>query len=191
VIPADPGEPHSSGGAPAGVSWDLVGLDTAWDSNVVSDGQVGVLEDPQAEYVAGVMAGSTRKLVLFSHHQLVSVYEKSDLGHTLPAKLAPVLTGDRVTAWWWGHEHRAIAYEAWAGVRYPRCLGNGGVPILPEPEPPAGSSPGISWRSTRTVRSDGKEWRRFGFAVLDLDGDQIRVRYRDDDGTPTHTERIS
>jgi hypothetical protein len=172
-------------------SWDFVGLDTAWDSNVVSNGQVGVLEDPQAGYVARVAAESTRKLVLFSHHQLVSVYEKSDLGDTLPAKLGPVLTGNRVTAWWWGHEHRAIAYQESAGVRYPRCLGNGGVPLLPDSAPPAGSSPGISWHSTRTVRSRGKEWSRFGFAVLDLRGDRISVRYRDDDGTLTHTEWVS
>jgi hypothetical protein len=169
--------------------WDFVGLDTAWDGDVVSDGQVGVLEDPQAGYVAEV-AGEGRKLVLFSHHQLASVYETGDLGDTLPAKLAPVLGAGRVTAWWWGHEHRAITYEETGGVRYPRCLGNGGVPILPEPEPPAGSEPGITWRSTRTVRSGGKAWRRFGFAVLDLDGDRIEVRYVDDDGTLTHTEQI-
>ena len=57
-------------------SWDFVGLDTAWDSDVTSAGQVGVLEDPQGRYVADVAAGSARKLVLFSHHQLVSVYDQ-------------------------------------------------------------------------------------------------------------------
>ena len=172
-------------------SWDFVGLDTSWDSNVVSEGQVAVLEDPQAQYVTQVAGESARKLVLFSHHQLVSVYEKSDLGPTLPAKLAPVLTGNRVTAWWWGHEHRAITYQEAGGVRYPRCLGNGGVPILPDPEPPAGSSPTVTWHSTRTVHSQGKDWTRFGFAVLDLSSAQIDVRYLDDDGTLTHSESIS
>jgi Calcineurin-like phosphoesterase len=171
--------------------WDFVGLDTAWDTDVTSAGQVGVLQDPQGRYVADVAAGSLRKLVLFSHHQLVSVYDKSDLGSALPAELAPVLDRNRVTAWWWGHEHRAITYEAVGGVSYPRCLGNGGVPILPAAAPPAGSTPPITWRSTRTVREDGQVRARFGFAVLDLQPDRIQVAYVDDDGYPAHAETIT
>ena len=172
-------------------SWDFVGLDTAWDTDVTSDGQTAVLHDPQAKYVADVAAGSQRKLVLFSHHQLVSFYDQGDLGQTLPGKLAPVLHGDRVTAWWWGHEHRAITYGESAGVRYPRCLGNGGVPILPDPAAPAGSTPPITWRSTRTVREHGQRRSRFGFAVLDLHPDRIDVAYIDDDGYTAHTETVS
>ncbi len=172
-------------------SWDFVGLDTAWDSDVVSAGQVAALRDPQASYVGRVAADSPRKLVLFSHHQLVSVYDKSDLGAALPAKLAPVLDASRITAWWWGHEHRAITYQADAGVRFPRCLGNGGVPIRPDPSPPPGSKPAIAWQSTRTVREDGQSWTRFGFAVLDLRPDRIEVAYIDDDGHVPHTETIT
>jgi hypothetical protein len=172
-------------------AWDFIGIDTSWDTDVTSAGQVGVLQDPQDRYVAAVAAQSSRKLVLFSHHQLVSVYDRADLGSTLPAKLAPVLTGNRVTAWWWGHEHRAITYEAAAGVRYPRCLGNGGVPVLPDPAPPAGSKPAITWHSTRSVREDGQERTRFGFAVLDLQPDRIEVAYVDDDGHIPHTETIT
>ena len=172
-------------------SWDFVGLDTSWDSDVTSAGKIAVLQDPQARYLAGVAAGSSRKLVLFSHHQLVSFYDKSDVGTVLPAKLAPVLNTDRVTAWWWGHEHRAITYEATAGVRYPRCLGNGSVPILPDADPPPGSEPVITWHSTRTVREHGQSWTRFGFAVLDLRPDRIDVAYVDDDGQITHTEQVT
>jgi hypothetical protein len=172
-------------------SWDFIGLDTAWDTNVTSDGQIAVLQDPQDSYVADVAAESPRKLVLFSHHQLVSVYDQPDLGPTLPAKLAPVLDGNRVTAWWWGHEHRAITYEATNGVRYPRCLGNGGVPILPDNGPPPASKATITWRSTRTVREHGQQRTRFGFAVLDLHPDRIEVAYIDDDGYTAHTETIT
>jgi hypothetical protein len=172
-------------------SWDFIGLDTAWDTDVTSDGQTGVLQDPQAAYVADVAAGSPRKLVLFSHHQLVSFYDRGDLGPTLPGKLAPVLQGDRVTAWWWGHEHRAITYRAKSGVRYPRCLGHGGVPIPPDPAPPADSDPAITWRSTRTVHEHGQQQNRFGFAVLDLHPDRIEAAYIDDDGYTAHTETVS
>jgi len=172
-------------------SWDFIGLDTAWDTDVTSNGQIAVLQDPQDSYVADVAAKSPRKLVLFSHHQLVSVYDQPDLGPTLPAKLAPVLDGNRVTAWWWGHEHRAITYEAASGVRYPRCLGNGGVPILPDNGPPPTSKATITWRSTRTVREHGQQRTRFGFAVLDLHPDRIEVAYIDDDGYTAHTETIT
>jgi hypothetical protein len=172
-------------------SWDFIGLDTAWETDVTSNGQIAVLHDPQAKYVADVAAGSQRKLVLFSHHQLVSFYDKGDLGPTLPAKLAPVLDGNRVTAWWWGHEHRAITYGAKSGVRYPRCLGNGGVPIAPDQAPPAGSDPAITWHSTRTVREHGQRQTRFGFAVLDLHPDRIDAAYIDDDGYTAHTETVS
>jgi Calcineurin-like phosphoesterase len=172
-------------------SWDFVGLDTAWQTDVTSDGQIAVLQDPQAKYVADVAASSPRKLVLFSHHQLVSYYDQGDLGRTLPDKLAPVLNGNRVTAWWWGHEHRAITYGADAGVRFPRCLGNGGVPILPDKAPPAGSKPPITWHSTRTVREHGQRRTRFGFAVLDLHPDHIDAAYIDDDGYTAHTETVS
>ncbi len=172
-------------------SWDFIGLDTAWDTDVTSAGQVAVLQDPQGGYVARTAAGSARRLVLFSHHQLVSFYDKSDLGSTLPAKLAPVLNAGRVTAWWWGHEHRAITYQAARGVRYPRCLGHGSVPVLPDPGPPPGSTPAITWRSTRTVREDGQHRTRFGFAVLDLQPDRIDAAYVDDDGHVAHTETIT
>jgi hypothetical protein len=129
--------------------------------------------------------------VLFSHHQLVSVFDQPDLGPTLPAKLAPVLGDGRVTAWWWGHEHRAITYEAASGVRYPRCLGNGGVPILPDNGPLPSSKATITWRSTRTVREHGQQTTRFGFAVLDLHPDRIDAAYIDDDGYTAHTETIT
>lgn len=172
-------------------SWDFVGLDTAWDTDVVSDGQVAVLQDPQGGYVADTAAESARRLVLFSHHQLVSFYDESDIGGTLPAKLAPVLKANRVTAWWWGHEHRAITYQEAAGVQYPRCLGHGGVPVLPDPDPPPGSTPAINWHSTRTVREDGQRRTRFGFAVLDLQPERITVTYIDDDGHIAHTETLT
>ena len=172
-------------------SWDFIGLDTSWDTDVTSAGQVAVLQDPQGGYVAATAAESARRLVLFSHHQLVSFYDKPDIGSTLPAKLAPVLNANRVTAWWWGHEHRAITYQAARGVRHPRCLGNGGVPVLPDPDPPSGGTPVITWHSTRTVREDGQHRTRFGFAVLDLQPDRIEAAYIDDDGHVAHTETIA
>jgi hypothetical protein len=187
---------HSPDGQPTSFfrltspSWDFVGLDTAWDHDVLTKGGSAVLEDPQAEYVARVAGESARKLVLFSHHQLVSVYDKEDITPELGSKLAPVLTGDRVTAWWWGHEHRALAYRPADGVHYPRCLGNGGVPILRPPALTATTGKVAEWESRRYIWSGGQQWARFGFAVLDLSEAAISVRYRDDDGKQTYSETV-
>jgi hypothetical protein len=187
---------HSADGAPtsffrlAAPSWDFVGLDTSWDTDVMSKGASGVLEDPQAGFVAEIARETPgRKLVLLSHHQLMSAYEPADLGPVLPAKLGPVLDSGRVAAWWWGHEHRCIGFEAAHGVRFPRCLGHGGVPVLQtyaagDPVKP----PGV-WEAAGFLEdTDGDCWARFGFAVLDLDGSQMQVRYRDDRGAEIRRE---
>jgi Calcineurin-like phosphoesterase len=188
---------HSPDGEPTSFfrltspSWEFVGLDTSWDRNVLSTGAIAVLEDPQAEYVAKVANESTRKLALFSHHQLTSVYDQHDIGPELGRKLAPLLGSSRVNAWWWGHEHRAMAFKPFGGVQYPRCLGNGGVPVLRDPVMTEEVRKVADWDSRRYIWSGPQRWARFGFAVIDLMGEKLDVRYRDDDGKQTHDEMIS
>jgi 3',5'-cyclic AMP phosphodiesterase CpdA len=166
-------------------SWDFVGLDTSWDPNVLAQGFVGALEDPQAEFVASVAGESGRKLMLLSHHQLISVYDTKDIGPTLSGKLAPTLDAGRVTAWLWGHEHRCMGFDTAGGVKFPRCIGHGGVPVLmdhpiDDPVPAPGT-----WEERGFLEYQGDHWARFGFAILDLAGDHIDIRYRDDQGRPT------
>jgi hypothetical protein len=171
-------------------SWDLLGLDTAWDPDVLSLGMVGVLEDPQATYVTRVAGESERKLMLLSHHQLVSVYDTEDLGPTLSRKLAPVLKGRRVSAWLWGHEHRLMGFKEAEGVKVPRCIGHGGVPVLmthtPQEQIP---KPGL-WQEYGFSKYRGERWARMGCAILDFAGRQIMVRYRDEQGFTTRKETI-
>jgi hypothetical protein len=112
-------------------SWNFVGLDTAWDSRRLWKGNVGVLNDPQAEFVAAIARPRDKKLALFSHHQYLSVYSPDDLGEELGNKLAPVLDNGLVTAWWWGHEHRCMGFLPTGGVRYPRCLRSAPIPESP------------------------------------------------------------
>jgi Calcineurin-like phosphoesterase len=175
-------------------SWELIGLDTAWDPDVLAQGHVAVLEDPQAEFAVNAAAEAVaagRKVVLLSHHQLISVYDTADVGSTLPRKLKPILDAEQVTAWFWGHEHRCMGYAADHGVRFPRCVGHGGVPVLMEhelgdPVPP----PGL-WEERAFLERDGDRWQRFGFAVLDFSADHIDVRYRNDLGAQTREETIA
>jgi len=62
-------------------SWEFVGLDTSWVTDVLTKGASAVLADPQAEFVASVAGASDRNMVLPSHHRLVSVYDKEGMSH--------------------------------------------------------------------------------------------------------------
>jgi hypothetical protein len=169
--------------------WDIVGLDTSWDSDVLSLGQKGVLHDPQAQVLKGWAGESDRRLMLLSHHQLVSSYDPGDLGNVLPDKLKPLLDSRRITASLWGHEHRCMGFKDSQGVAFPRCIGQGGIPVpgatVPDPPP----EPGL-WQVHGTYDAGGGKWNRFGFAVLDFAGDRVDIRYLDDQGRPAHTESI-
>jgi len=165
--------------------WDLVGLDTSWDRDVLSSGEVGVLEDPQATWVARWAAdarASGRALMLLSHHQFLSVLDPGDLGPTLEAKLGPVLAAGAVRAWLWGHEHRCLGYSEQGGIAYARCIGHGGVPVRPYPS----GKPlpeGVTFMERGVDHDDDGDWARFGFAVLDFAADgAIAVSYFDDHG---------
>jgi hypothetical protein len=171
-------------------SWDFVALDTSWDTDVLSSGFIGVLQDPQAEFAQRVAGESARKLMLLSHHQLLSVYDKEDLGPTLEEKLAPLLDGGRVTAWLWGHEHRCMGFEGAKQVKTSRCIGHGGVPVLMEHKPHEPiPSPG-EWEERDFSEYHGDHWGRMGFAILDLAGPKIKVRYRNELGLTSRKETI-
>jgi Calcineurin-like phosphoesterase len=169
--------------------WNIIGLDTAWSPSRLSMGKVAVLQDPQADQIARLVASApTSKTLLLSHHQLMSIYEPDRIGPELPEKLKPVFAQGPVKAWLWGHEHRGMAFAGDDRVEFPRCLGHGGLltsypsvaPTLPPGSPPP---PGRLWEADGDqVHLNGKDWYRNGFAVLDLQGAEIHARYLDDRG---------
>jgi hypothetical protein len=168
--------------------WDIAGLDTSWDPNVLSLGQRGVLHDPQAHVLEGWAAESDRKLMLLTHHQLVSAYDLGDLGTELPFKLRTLLHGKRIGAWLWGHEHRCMAFKPSDEVPVMRCIGNGGIPTpaaqMHDPAPPPGE-----WQALGKYTDPDGTWNRFGFAVLDFGPDVVTASYYDDtEPGPIHTE---
>lgn len=101
--------------------WLLVGLDVAYVDHDVDKQQMEWLEQV-------IAAANGRKVLLFSHHQLFSRFEGQ--GPKLAAKLGRLLEAGRISAWYWGHEHRCALYEP--DPRYGgllgRCIGHGGMP---------------------------------------------------------------
>jgi Calcineurin-like phosphoesterase len=160
--------------------WRLFGLDTAWDEVGLMDSRDHFgLQDPQADTIMGEIAKDDRKVMLLSHHQLFSCYPDR-VGSYLGMKLKTLLESDRVDAWLWGHEHKAIAYEPFDRVNHGSCLGHGGVPVYRVKAPKPGSP--VRWYESGFRTDRFQDWALFGFAVLDLDGPHVRVRYIDEYG---------
>lgn len=159
--------------------WQVMGLDTGWKE--------GDLQDPQADWVhEAARDGSGRKLLLLSHHQPYSPYEKGS--PVLLDKLGATLSTGRVDAWFWGHEHRCLSLRPHLGVAQGRCIGHGGIPVYqwhddgdPTPAP-------VRYEHRGAFREGLERWALFGFAVLDLDGPRIQVRYIDENGLEHHRE---
>jgi len=102
--------------------WLFVGLDAAYVDHDLDDEQLPWLQDVMAQQ-------GDRKVVLFSHHQLFSAL--SGQGPKLTAKLQQYLAGQRIFAWYWGHEHLLALYEphpSWGLTA--RCVGHGGFPYF-------------------------------------------------------------
>lgn len=160
--------------------WTIVGLDTAWEDHG--------LEGGQAEWARGLLKSSPGRGLLLSHHQPWSAYEPGG-GAKLRQKIKPVLDTDRIHAWFWGHEHRCVAYKRFGDLECGRCVGHGGVPVYlsrrqENPDPP------IAWEFRESFRKGMETWALFGFTVLDFDGPVIAARYLDENGQEVWNERI-
>jgi 3',5'-cyclic AMP phosphodiesterase CpdA len=161
--------------------WQVLGLDTGYED--------GGLQGAQADWARSLIQGAPdHRTALLSHHQLFSAHESG--ARKLGERIEPVLSTDRVDAWFWGHEHRCIQYSAteWNGHRvgFSSCVGHGGIPeylVMKEGE----TKPAPWAYEYLTPYGTAEEpWEKFGFAVLDLSGPQMRVRYIDENGNQHH-----
>lgn len=160
--------------------WKILGLDTGYADHD--------LHGPQAAWAARELGDGGRKGLLLSHHQLFDA-EGDRSGAKLAARLDPLLRRGRVRSWFWGHEHECVLFAPHLGVEHARCVGHGGVPAYAKTGP----------RSNRVLydyREDYlqemiERWALFGFAVLDFRGEEIEVRYVNENGEEHHRETIA
>jgi len=163
--------------------WQMFGLDTAYDDFD--------LREPQPDWLNAEVNKQTKKLMLFSHHQLFSAYEGG--GPKLALKLGKVLETKRVRSWYWGHEHRCMLYTPYHEVEFGRCIGHGGVPVyMTHKETDPYPTPGAYEYREFITSSLGEHFALFGFGVLDFNEDgTVAVRYIDENGTCHHDETIA
>ena len=161
--------------------WALIGLDTSWRYRWLDPrGGTGYLGRRQMRWVRRITgADDRRQAVLFSHHQPFAVGddggEPEPRGNLLGRTTALRRSG-RLAAWFWGHEHKLIAYGARDGIGYATCMGHGAILETPATHPIDGEFRGVFTDPTGLV------WRTPGFTVLDLEGPRMRVRYIDRSG---------
>jgi 3',5'-cyclic AMP phosphodiesterase CpdA len=163
--------------------WQVIGLDTAYVDRKFADPQLDQLKEWLSE------REPTRKTILLSHHQLDSVHDRGRISRHILEGVKPYLDAGAIDAWFWGHEHRCVAYQPMLGLKAPRCIGHGGVPELAQWTLIAFlkklgqwvrglfTARRVSWARidqaylAEHIDNDGHKWHTQGFAILDLDGD--------------------
>jgi hypothetical protein len=188
--------------------WQIIGLDSAYVDNDLDERQepwlkqwIGLAPDDEHPPPSG-----RRKTILLSHHQLGSARAQASVGPGIREKTAEIRKDGRIQAWFWGHEHRALVYEPYLGVRFPVCLGNGGVPELLShvftfagafqacvdfvrrigawltPRRRAAHAPKVKFTpQAPRVDRQGLKWEKLGFVVIDLKGSDARAIYYAED----------
>ncbi len=86
------------------------------------------------------------KTILLSHHQLFTAYDmigkvgdkpagQEAFNPKLLATFRDVLEADKVSAWFWGHEHNLCIYEPYGPLAKGRCVGHGAIPVFRAKQP--------------------------------------------------------
>jgi hypothetical protein len=100
----------------------ILGLDSAYRDCDLGEDQPDWVERQ-------IAAAGERRVILLSHHQPFSAFEAG--ASAMVARLRTILEQRRIFAWYWGHEHRCVVYDAhplWG--TFGRCLGHGGYPYF-------------------------------------------------------------
>jgi hypothetical protein len=198
-------------------AWRHPELDVRGDQLFV-EGDLGHLYGSQVAELLRCARETGKRLLVLSHHQLYSAYddhrvafgpERSDTT-PLQDQLEPVLDEREIDAWFWGHEHDCLAYESgFGGVGAARAIGHGAVPtpvrhtaatplggeyppFVVKPDPYDGAPAAlraVAWEY-RDVQEAAPLMAKRGFAVVDLDGRDLTVRYVDDTGEVWLTETL-
>jgi len=163
----------------ANAKWQLFGLDTAYrDADLSGD---------QPEWIVSA-ALPGRKSILLSHHQYSSSFETP--AYKVVEAMYPVLQKLEVAGWFWGHEHRCMTFANLPGIRYPACIGHGGVPVYQTHDADGPVPPPGQWEYRDYVDGGAELWAKFGFVTLDFYGNKVEVRYINEDGEVHRTNTI-
>jgi Calcineurin-like phosphoesterase len=167
--------------------WQFQAMDTGLHDSDPFDvsSNLTYLEPSEVAWHRQVLAQrGDRKVVLLSHHQPFSAFSavgqdtaNNDVysNQRLLGAFENLL--ESVSAWFFGHEHNSVIYAPYAKVARGRCLGSSAIPADPQDgDPYKIVSADIPWNSQVKLSINDRLYAH-GYAIMDLDGPQARVRY--------------
>jgi hypothetical protein len=170
--------------------WRFLGLDTAYEEHGLYGEQADWIRREGEEAKA-----NDQKMMLFSHHQPFSIYDQPGDENPLRKNILPIARDGLIHSWFWGHEHRCVAYEPFERIQYGRCAGHSGVPVYMWGQKQAtdASQPKVryEYRDILSKLLGLEKFSVFGLVVLELDGASIEAKYINEHGAEHYTETIS
>lgn len=179
--------------------WLLAGLDSAYEDHDLAGAQVDWLERL-------VRSAGERKVVLFTHHQPYSLFDSQ--GPKLVARLGRLLAERKIFAWYWGHEHRCVLYDAhpaWGLLG--RCIGHGGYPYFRDRLTHLPAAEGTVWRRLESknlvpgalildapnpyVEGEEDKYGANGYVTLDFDERRLHETIHAPDGTVVRERQLA
>jgi hypothetical protein len=132
-----------------------------------------------------------RGLLILTHHQFISAFEK-EMEYMKPAnQLGGLLGTSRKVLWLWGHEHKLSFFERVQLEKSPqvygRCIGYGGTPVeitgksfqLNKKLKGFAKLVAVDQRPNKTVKGVPVGFN--GYAVIKLKEDELKIEYHDSD----------
>lgn len=181
-------------------AWQIIGLDTAYESHEADLYQHGVLGQPQLDWFSAQLAkgkAAGRRMVLFTHHNPIPVNGgQQDQNMMNQIFGAAAKAGAMFDYWFFGHEHAVAVYEPiqWQNTTVqPRVIGHGGIPYPPSTLGDKGGGVNVLWTETEryAVGKGDPTCALNGFAVLTfpIAGGTIVEQYYDDSNNLRYTVR--
>jgi len=166
-------------------AWVIVGLDSAYYANeekMYLDGSLLSPSDPQEQlkFLVDKIA-TNKKVMILTHHGGLSL-DGGTKTRLWDQVMNAFPSARRPDCWYWGHEHAAVVYSFNAtGTMLCRCCGHGAIPwghatVLD-------SNPNVAWFESRSANdSDIPKRVLNGFAMLTLDGPNLKETFYDENG---------
>lgn len=171
-------------------NWQIIGLDTAYVDHVLTSPTDSRLQN-QFDWAVDKLKNPSRASIVLTHHQPFSIYQpeqdnaarlRDDIGR-LDLAIQPA----SIFAWFFGHEHRCTIYDDSFNDFRARLIGNGCIPHPPQ-APPTDVTPIRYKVINQAARPDGSGYAISGFALLTLNGPNMKVEYINEDGSLFATE---
>jgi hypothetical protein len=177
--------------------WQFLGMDTGYNDRVPTDQLINPegpdLHRDEMEWHKDKLEKFPGSTILLSHHQLISAKEQLSkvgrryLNEKIYTKFAPYF--DRISAWYWGHEHNLILFENDLEIdknrpvlKKGRLLGCSAYEETQDGDPYAINYPDAKFLQKPRLalsrfNTDLQSFYNHAFAILDVAPDKITASY--------------